>query len=300
MKVDILLATYNGATYLAQQLDSIAAQDFTDWQLIVRDDLSTDITPVLLEEFARRHPGRVTLLPSEKRLGAVGNFGALLMASTAEYVMCCDQDDVWLPDKISLTLSTMQALEEKYGRGVPLLVHTDAEVVDASLTRLHASHAALHALDPAFSPLNRLLMQNTVQGCTMMMNRALLTRALPIPVEARMHDMWLALAAAAFGHIAYVPQATMQYRQHAGNEVGVGKKTVERLRSVKQGMNENAAQAAALLSRFGGEMDAQTKQAVSALATLQQHGFIAKRYILLRYGLLRRPLWQNLAVLLFA
>src|SRR5437763_17125550 len=100
MTVDILLATFNGAKYLPELLSSLEGQSRADWRLIVRDDLSSDASPAILDAFAERHAGRVDVLRDERgRLGSVANFAALMEVSAAPYFMFCDQDDIWLSSK---------------------------------------------------------------------------------------------------------------------------------------------------------------------------------------------------------
>lgn len=299
MTVDIVLATYNGEMFLQAQLDSILAQDDKDWRMLVRDDGSTDGTRALLAAYAKRHPRIVVLDEDGRKLGAIGNFSALLAESSAPYVMCCDQDDVWLPHKLSHSLAAMKKLEKRFGSDWPLLVHTDAMVTDAQLNKVHPSHAALHRLYPEQNSLARLLVQNTVQGCTMMVNCALLMKALPIPPQARMHDMWCALVAAGLGAVHYIPLPLVQYRQHGSNAVGAAvKSSGERAAAARKAMQENIAQAAVFAERYSNALLQQDAEMARALAALPTQNALMRRVTLLRYGLLRRPLWQNIGLLL--
>src|SRR5262249_54654542 len=119
--IDILLATYNGAAYLEEQLASIEAQAHPNWRLIARDDGSSDRTADILAAFRTRHPGKVTIVrDADGNLGLVQNFSRLMEASTAPYAAFCDQDDVWLPEKLSLCLARMRDLEAEHGRDKPL------------------------------------------------------------------------------------------------------------------------------------------------------------------------------------
>ena len=112
--IDILLATCNGALYLPEQLDSLLAQTCRGWRLLVRDDGSSDGTREILENYRSRHPDVIMIIPGEgQNLGACGNFSCLLEQSDAPYIMFCDQDDVWLPDKIEITLTAMRELERQ-------------------------------------------------------------------------------------------------------------------------------------------------------------------------------------------
>jgi glycosyltransferase involved in cell wall biosynthesis len=222
-RVVIVLATYNGAPWLEAQVRSLQAQDHAGWRLLVRDDGSSDGTPALLERLAREEP-RLTVLGAPGRLGVIANFGALLEAARAagaDYVFPCDQDDEWRPDKLSRALAEMARLEARHGRGAPLLVHSDLEVVDEALRPLHPSFLAFQGLrHEGRDPLRVLLVQNFVTGCASLLNRALLELALPVPAGCIMHDWWVAQCAAARGAIGFLPEAAVRYRQHAANQVG--------------------------------------------------------------------------------
>ena len=301
MTIDIVLATYNGERYIAAQIDSIFAQDYTDWRLVIRDDASADKTPEILAEYEKKHPDRIWVLKGEKkRLGIVGNFSTLLTATTAPYVMCADQDDVWLPGKISLTLAGMQELEKTHGNTTPLLVHTDSTIVNEKLETLAASFGAHHKLNPFDSPFPRLLVQNTVQGCTVMVNRALLALALPIPPVARMYDMWLALVAASMGYIGYIEQATVKYRQHSANALGVRKKTLrERVGNIQNMMESNVTQAVLFHDRFEKQLSDDNRKIVRAFSKMPDHGFFKRRIVLVQNNILRQPAWENVPMLVF-
>ena len=101
-EVEILLATYNGARFLREQIDSILAQDYGNIRVLARDDGSSDGTVEILHQYAKRFPGRFRVMPSSAPTGsAKNNFLLLMKASTADYVCFADQDDVWLPAKVT-------------------------------------------------------------------------------------------------------------------------------------------------------------------------------------------------------
>lgn len=220
----ILLATYNGGRFLAEQLESIYGQsEVEDWHLLVRDDGSSDESRDILRACARKYGKMFLVEDGLGQLGAKGNFAHLLELARARGAsFCCfsDQDDVWRRDKIALQAERMRELSAAYPNK-PLMVHSDMEVVDAALGCLHRSFMGYQGIHHQGSdPLRFLLTQNFVTGCTVMINRALLEVATPVPEEALMHDWWLALCAASLGHIAYVDGPLLKYRQHGGNEVG--------------------------------------------------------------------------------
>ena len=224
MSLLILLAAYNGSAHMLEQIESIRNQTIHSWHLLVRDDGSSDDTRDVVGALAADDP-RIELFEDDLgNLGAMGNFAALCQIAqsrAAEYVMFCDQDDVWLPDKIEKTLAYLQRAEGAFGREVPFLVHTDLRVVDRHLNTRHPSFMKFqHIHHEENAPIKVLLAQNFVTGCTVIFNRPLLEMTTPIPQEAILHDWWLALCAAASGIIMFVPDATVLYRQHGSNKVG--------------------------------------------------------------------------------
>lgn len=220
--IDVLLAAYNGQTYLPMQLTSLRAQLCADFQVLLQDDGSSDATPALLAQAAEDDPRFVLAAEQGRHLGAIGNFFSLLTQSDAPYAALCDQDDEWAPDRLTATLAVLQEAEARYGADTPLLVHSDAHLIDGESRELAPSFFARQGWDSAAVTLPRLLVQNNVTGCTLLMNAAL--RRLVVrhgdPKAMYMHDWFIALTAAAFGHIVFVPQPLVGYRQHGSNVMG--------------------------------------------------------------------------------
>ena len=217
--VSILLCTRDSAPYLRELLDSILANDYVDFEILVQDDCSTDDTVGILNSYTDpRIRFRVNDKPSG---GAAQNFmSALLGWETADYVMFADADDFWEPDKIRLTLDCMKRTEAGCPAGTPVLVHTDLSVVDRDLNLIAPSLWQYEKISPERTQLRQLLAQNNVTGCTVMINRALKERVPTAPASFVMHDWWLALCASAFGRIAFLHTPLIRYRQHGDNSVG--------------------------------------------------------------------------------
>jgi glycosyltransferase involved in cell wall biosynthesis len=222
-RVFIVLATRNGEKYLQDQIDSLIAQTETGWNLLIRDDGSTDDTTQIIARNAVVDQ-RIRIIPSEnfESSSAGANFSYLLTEAChqgADYVLCCDQDDVWKPNKIERILARIRGLEGKNKK--PSLVHHDLTVVNQSLDLVADSFVDLMQLQPAdeANP-QRLITRNEVTGCAMACNRALLEIALPISKQAVMHDWWLALCAGFFGRLEYIPDRLVKYRQHPDNTIG--------------------------------------------------------------------------------
>jgi glycosyltransferase involved in cell wall biosynthesis len=307
-RIDILLATHNGADFLDALMQSLLEQSEQGFRLLVRDDASTDATAATLTAWSARWPGKIELIDGGgPRLGACGNFAALLARTEADYVMFCDQDDAWLPEKIARTLARMNKVEREAGADRPLLVHTDLAIVDDLLRPLSRSYWRYQHLDVRRgATLNRLLMQNVATGCAMMANRALVRKAVPIPPEAVLHDWWLALVAAAFGRIECLDEPTVCYRQHGSNQIGAVRWDLAHLARKASSLWDrgylveflaaSTRQAQAFLDRFGPELTPPQRRAVAAFAGLGQCGFLRRRWRLARYGFYRSGLLRNLGL----
>lgn len=220
--IDILLATYNGAKYVIQQLESIDRQqtDFS-FRVIVSDDGSTDDTVELIKEYwAAIKNDRNVIYENEQGInrGVIKNFEFLLERSDSQYIMLSDQDDIWLPGKIDVSVKKLRELEEIY-TGLSVLVHTDRLIVDQDLTVLNVSQMAEMNINEDLS-LHESLLSNVAAGCTMVFNRRLIELALPFPSVLYMHDWWLFLVAKCYGVSYYLQESTLLYRQHGNNTLG--------------------------------------------------------------------------------
>lgn len=215
MKVNILLASYNGQVYIGQQIESIQKQTFADWTLWIRDDGSTDGTLDVIDTYLSADE-RIRLLPNPRKenLGVIKSFYRLLKHEVADYYFFSDQDDVWLPEKLALCLEKAQQLATNQ----PLLIYTDLSVVDQDLNLIQPSMIKSQS-HHANTLLHQELTENTVTGGTMMINHALAEQWTDTD-NLLMHDWYLALLASSLGQLVYLEQPTQLYRQHANNVLG--------------------------------------------------------------------------------
>ena len=222
--IDILLATFNGAAYLQPQMESLLRQTYPAFRILVSDDGSSDETMSLIQAYVNRCPGRIIYVPNPcPGQGAIRNFEHLMETSLAhgqaKWMAFADQDDIWLPDKLTHSAVAMLSLEGEVEANTPCLVHTDLYVMNASAEPMHPSFVRSEGLKPESATATTLLSVNVVTGCTMLVNRALLVNALPIPAEAIMHDWWCALISGS-GRRVFLPLPTVGYRQHSSNQIG--------------------------------------------------------------------------------
>ena len=229
-RLAILLSTFNGETFLSEQLDSILQQSFTDFIIVARDDGSVDRTPGILTQYAAEHVGRLFILPDEgSNLGAKASFAVLMqyvlkhkseLGLVRAYMMFADQDDIWAANKIEIEFNSLLLLETGDGYRMPALVHSDLEVVDCEGKRIAASYIAYQGLQSQRDSLVNQVQSNLVTGCTAVINEELALKVLPIPDQAIMHDWWIAIAAVAYGRRLFIDQCLVRYRQHGRNTIG--------------------------------------------------------------------------------
>ena len=215
--VAVLLAHFNGATMLGAQLESLARQSHRDWSLIISDDGSPDDWLSVAGDFAKSQPKRRTWLTTGPKMGFAQNF--LFLAAAAgphvPFAAFCDQDDVWLPDKLKRALAALRDLPP----GCPALYCGRTMICDRMLEPIAPSPLFCHP--PAFA---NALVQSIGGGNTMVMNRA----ALDLLQDTRRHaegivshDWWAyQLVTGAGGRVIYDPEPGLLYRQHGSNSVG--------------------------------------------------------------------------------
>lgn len=215
-QVVIAMATFNGEKWLGEQISSIREQSFTDWTLLVSDDGSDDSTVNLILE-AQSSDSRIKLLPRrEGEPGHVANFEYLMVHAIeqgAESIFLADQDDLWQPEKLQLMLGLAMGFDS-----AALVIFSDMEIISAQGKPMgsYLHSISMHGRYDIVS----LLRQNSIAGCSLMVNRNLLELALPFPADLQNHDWWLGLCAVASGELKFSPEKLVRYRQHAENTIG--------------------------------------------------------------------------------
>ena len=277
----ILMSTYNGQKYISEQLNSIISQSYESWILLVRDDGSNDETRKIISEYAKRDERIIIVDDDLGNLGSAGSFLKLLKLVDTAYFMFSDQDDIWLPDKVSVTLNRITSDD------IPQLVFTDLHVVDKNLNVLSDSFMKLSRFDTqAGVTFSRLIIQNIVVGCTMAGNRRLIERSGLLNDEliesVVMHDWWLALTACVHGELIYVSDKTILYRQHGNNHIGVKKLDLKRY--IKLLLNEKpwlkardyldmvTKQAQAFRTQNESSFTPRQKAQINLLISTREHG----------------------------
>ncbi|MDU8914057.1 glycosyltransferase [Aestuariicoccus sp. MJ-SS9] len=236
--VAILMAVYNGGALLRDQLSSIAAQDHADWRLLASDDGSSDNSRAVLEAFAAEGHD-VTVLDGSGQ-GGCANFMSLVArmgdhAAPESWLAFSDQDDVWLPDRLSRGIAALDGIEG------PALYCSRTWVTDADLRGRRLSAARPRA--PSFA---NALVQNVVAGNTILLNAEAARLAQAAVHEAGrvvVHDWWIyQLITGAGGRVVHDDAPTLLYRQHGANQIGANDAWRARARRIRQLLRGDFAQ----------------------------------------------------------
>jgi glycosyltransferase involved in cell wall biosynthesis len=207
--VSVVLGTYNGETFLREQLDSVLAQTYPNIELIAVDDSSADGTVGILREYAARDP-RIQVYVNETNLGFIRNFEKGCALATGRWISVCDQDDYWFPEKVGKMVRAI---------GDRPMIYCDSYLCDAGLQPLGKKISDIVHYQ-AFDDCRQLCVFSRMYGHATLITRELLEKASPFIPEMP-HDGWLAFHATLYGGVGYLPEALVKYRQHASNVYGV-------------------------------------------------------------------------------
>lgn len=211
-KVSVLLATYNGEKYLDQQIESLFEQTYSKFDIIARDDFSTDSTLIRLK-VASRSKKDFNVYGNSENIGPVNNFFLLLSdaPSDSHYYAFSDQDDVWLPEKLSRAINKLEMTDPE----IPCLYCSALAYTNNAAEILGYSNVSKNL------SFENALVENVITGCTIVINKSARDLVLKnIPKNALMHDAWLYLLISSFGEIIYDKTPSVLYRQHANNYFG--------------------------------------------------------------------------------
>lgn len=230
-KAIIMMATYNGEKTIRKQLDSILSQTFTNWELYISDDNSSDKTYEILLEYQKKDERIKKILVNEKYHGAFANYFNVMRyvkrnVEPYDYYFYCDQDDVWIDKKIEIEVNTLMNMEKKYGK-IPVFCYSDLELVDANGQLLDDRMSNYIRIQFCQNPYNIFFKEQYVWGTTMAHNNELWT-VVAIEDADKVknnipHDTYISRYAALYAKIEFIEQALVLYTRHGNNVTGIPK-----------------------------------------------------------------------------
>ena len=206
--VAVVVATYNGATYLPAQLESIVQQTYKPSQIIIIDDASSDDTLLVANNFAAHHT-EVMVVQNETRLGYIKNFEKGMLLSNANYMALSDQDDIWMPNKLEVLIHAI---------GDQMLAYSDSELIEADGQLLNQKMSSIKNQLAYHTPI-MYTVGAWAPGHAMLFKKELLDKAAPFPTLVT-HDFWLGFVATCYSTVVYVNEPLVHYRQHTQNAIG--------------------------------------------------------------------------------
>lgn len=227
MRISVVMATWNGRRYLPGQLASLVGQVRLPDELVVVDDASDDDTVEIVERFAGEAPFKVRVIANDERLGSTKSFGRGIAEARGDLVALCDQDDLWLPQKLSRIESAFREQPDA------TFVFTDALLIDGSDVvsprRMWQERRFTPALQESVrgEAYSQLMHRWCVTGCTMAFRADLRDLALPFPddlsdvMDPMIHDRWLSLVLSAVGPAIVLDEPLVAYRIHAQQQIGL-------------------------------------------------------------------------------
>lgn len=199
--ISVCIATYNGERYIASQLDSILKQLSDVDEVIISDDGSTDKTLKIVRDFCDK---RISIYKGPQN-GLIKNFENALMQAKGDYIFLSDQDDVWMPSKVTKVLEILKTNH---------LVISDAEIIDQEGAVIMDSFFKINA---SRIGLFKNLVKNSYIGCAMAFDKFTLEKVLPFPKHIAMHDWWIGLVAEKIGRVVFLEEKLLKYRKHNAN-----------------------------------------------------------------------------------
>ena len=211
MLISIAMATYNGEKFIRQQLDSILLQSFADFELIICDDCSYDVTVEIIKQYQQKD-SRINLYQNEKNLGFKKNFEKIISLCKGDYIALCDQDDIWTKDHLEILLKEIKSFDCVSANA--LLIDEKGESIGITMRDFIPIHLIPKDRNLLF---RHEVYGNIVQGAASMFSRDLLMKALPIPDSVKYHDWWFALIACEYKGCKYIDKIVLNYRRHESN-----------------------------------------------------------------------------------
>jgi glycosyltransferase involved in cell wall biosynthesis len=275
-KVSIALAVYNGEKYLPQLLASLQSQTTKPYELVVLDDCSNDRSLEIIKAFPLSFEKRI--LSNEKNMGPVYTFKKLAQLCRGNFIAFCDQDDIWLPQKIELSLFEIKGIDTN----IPAIVFSDLSVIDEEGNLLHHSFWKLRSTKPENFSIVDILFGNIVTGCASIINKAMAIEFEKMPLYVMMYDHWGALIGYSFGRYSFIREPLILYRAHGSNvtdkhKASFVKNFISEFKNGEAYLQKNIQQAIEFKKIYSSQLNEKDLKELSSFIALEHRSFFYKR-----------------------
>jgi len=208
--ISIAMTTYNGSKYLKEQLDSIYSQTYKNFEVIVVDDVSTDQTVHILEQYKRKH--KLIYFVNDTNMGVTKNFEKAISMCSGKYIALADQDDIWLPKKLEILHKNISDASLIYSNAC--IINEKSEIQKKTAKEIYS----LYGLDSSTKDVyNYIVLNSFILGCSVLFKQELVKDLIPIFQTSRNHDWWLTVCAYKRSGINYIDEILIKYRHHDNN-----------------------------------------------------------------------------------
>ena len=266
MKTVILLSTYNGEKYLVEQLDSLYNQSYKKFDILIRDDGSSDNTINIIKDYCQKHKN-ISYYEGNNIGPAKSFFDLINHSDKYDYYALCDQDDVWFKDKLEVAINTLKDNDNN----IPLLYASKYTLTDEALNPINSKVSSLYN----YSDFPHSLIYNSAPGCTFVFNKAARDKIVQYDINKQyyvIHDAIIHKVVAMFGKFILDNDSHMYYRQHNTNEIGMSANPIKvffgRINRFLNGKMKNyrSNSAKALLNVYGDDIDKSHKHLLDIIA----------------------------------
>lgn len=274
--ISIALAIYNGAKYLKELLSSLENQTVKPLELVVVDDCSSDDSIKIVQDFPLSFEKKVC--SNEKNMGPVYTFKKLAELCSGNFIAFCDQDDIWLPQKLEHSLQAIKEISDD----IPGIIFSDLSVIDENGKPIHESYWKVRHVTPDRFSFVDILFSNIITGCTVMINKAMIGEFLKMPSNVMMHDHWLALIGYSFGKYSFINEPTVLFRSHGNSVTSKSKVTTLQVflndfKNRDQYLQKNIQQAIEFKNLYFSKLSNRDAKTITQFIKLQQKPFFYKR-----------------------
>ncbi|MDR3165997.1 MAG: glycosyltransferase family 2 protein [Synergistaceae bacterium] len=305
-KIAVLLAVYNGAKFLEEQLKSLLTQTCQDFKIYIHDDGSSDSSMYIVGNYQKKNPYKFIIIDDNKQFRSSSeNFFHLLKIPREAYIALCDQDDIWVSDKIEKMLRKIEEEEKRIGQNFPILAFSDLIVVDEKLNLISESYANYQKRKGHNTKINQLLIANVVTGCACMFNQALREKAVLCKNTENvvMHDWWLAIVATLFGSLVYLNEGLVYYRQHSNNRIGARNKLslryiFQKFCCIKNALKSTRVQATEIMDTYGEILNPCVKKLIYEYSLLGNKSKIERLNFYYKYKIFKPSFIENIGLFL--
>jgi len=305
LRISVLMATFNGASHLREQMDSILKQEGPEISLYISDDGSTDSTVQILQEFENKFPSKIHLLPPSSRTqGACIHFLNILQNVDSDLFLFADQDDIWTFDHVKSLYEKYQSLNDSE-KAKPILIFSDMKIIDANGKVFADSFLKTENLPQGVPNSHFYFVQNNVSGCVSLLNSALKRLVLKNSEllfqntqKIPMHDFFFATTAATFGNIYFVRKLLSFYRKHANNAVGIqqvknGKHILKRLTQQSADLERSIQYTDFFATYFKEDLEAGEFQILQDFANIKSRSKLSRIGWMLKHGFLKYGIFRK-------